>query len=85
MKILLIQPPFNPNLIGGGVLYMNEPLALETIAGAVSEHEVNILDMRIDPGLENTLNSFNRPLTLVVSTFNRIPDNFTNRITILKG
>lgn len=60
MKILLIQPPFNPNLIGGGVLYMNEPLALESIGAAVAgQHDVRILDMRVEPDLESVLKDFN--------------------------
>lgn len=35
-----------------------EPLALELIAAAVPEHEVKILDLRIDPTLDSTLASF---------------------------
>ena len=58
MKILLIQPPFNSNLIGGGILYMNEPLALEAIGAVVPEHKVKLLDMRVDQNLEHELSNF---------------------------
>jgi len=46
LKILLIQPPLNPHLIGVGSAYLTEPLALEIIAASVADHEVRILDMR---------------------------------------
>ncbi|OGS21132.1 MAG: hypothetical protein A3J83_00740 [Elusimicrobia bacterium RIFOXYA2_FULL_40_6] len=53
MRILLVQPPLNPNIIGAGTMYLLEPLALESIAASIpEEHTVEILDLR----LENTLN-----------------------------
>ncbi|MBU2567240.1 MAG: B12-binding domain-containing radical SAM protein [Elusimicrobia bacterium] len=58
MKILLIQPPLNRNLIGSGVMYLSEPLALEVVAASVPEHAVRIIDMRLDPGLQKCLNEF---------------------------
>lgn len=58
MKILLIQPPFNSNLIGGGILYMNEPLALEAIGAVVPDHEVRLLDMRVNTDLDQELSNF---------------------------
>ncbi|OGS44128.1 MAG: hypothetical protein A2539_00965 [Elusimicrobia bacterium RIFOXYD2_FULL_34_15] len=59
MKILLIQPPLNPNIIGAGIAYLTEPLALEIIASSVPEHNVNIIDMRIDNNLEQELKNIN--------------------------
>ncbi|MBN1383678.1 MAG: radical SAM protein [Elusimicrobia bacterium] len=59
MKILLIQPPLNPNIIGAGIGYLTEPLALEIIAASIPHHTVEILDMRIEPDLEKKLHSFN--------------------------
>ena len=44
MRILLIKPPFNRNLI---TVRRGEPLALEYLAAAVMEHKVDILDMII--------------------------------------
>lgn len=45
MKILLIKPPLNSNLLAPT---RGEPLELEYLASAVKEHKVEILDMRID-------------------------------------
>ncbi|HCJ66170.1 MAG TPA: B12-binding domain-containing radical SAM protein, partial [Elusimicrobia bacterium] len=58
MRVLLVQPPLNSNIIGAGLLYLQEPLALETLAASIPHHEVKILDMRIEPNLEEELNSF---------------------------
>ncbi len=45
MKILLVKPPLNRNIIApsGG-----EPLELEYLAASVKQHDVDILDMRVD-------------------------------------
>ena len=55
MKILLIKPPLNRHLVApsGG-----EPLELEYLAAAVREHDVEILDMRVDRRLAKKLESF---------------------------
>lgn len=55
MKILLIKPPLNRRLIApsGG-----EPLELEYLAAAVKEHDVEILDMRIDRRFVQKLEAF---------------------------
>ena len=58
MRILLIQPPLNPNLIGSGIINMAEPLALETVGAAIVNEDVKILDMRIENSLEETLEKF---------------------------
>lgn len=58
MKILLIQPRSSDLMVGFTLMVRPEPLALEIIAAAVPEHEVRILDMRIDPALQETLASF---------------------------
>jgi radical SAM superfamily enzyme YgiQ (UPF0313 family) len=55
MNILLIKPPFNPNLITKSIY---EPLELEYLAAAVNEHRVKILDMRLDKNLMRTLHAF---------------------------
>jgi radical SAM superfamily enzyme YgiQ (UPF0313 family) len=53
MKVLLVRPPHpNPNLAGP---YANEPLSLETIAGAAAGHDVHVLDMQFDPDLRGTI------------------------------
>lgn len=58
MKILLVQPPNYSNNIVTGVAALNEPLALETVAGCIKDYEVEILDMRLNPALEEKLKSF---------------------------
>jgi hypothetical protein len=56
VKILLVQPsPFEPGRLGlENVLWLSEPVALTSLAGMVPEHEVRILDMRLEP--EGVLN-----------------------------
>ena len=59
MKILLIEPPKPPSSIGGDDVFLFEPLALEYLAAGVSyEHEVRILDLRLDNGLQRALADF---------------------------
>jgi hopanoid C-3 methylase len=58
MRILLVQPDSNRTCIGFKRLARPEPLALETVAGSVPDHELRILDMRADPDLERTLREF---------------------------
>lgn len=55
LKILLVQPaPFEPGRIGlENVIWLSEPVALTSIAAAVTpEHEVKILDMRLEEDTE---------------------------------
>ena len=56
MRILLVQPaPFEPGRLGlENSLWLSEPVALTSIAAMVPDHEVRILDLRIDPDI--TLN-----------------------------
>src|SRR5262245_56126611 len=55
MRILLVQPsPFEEGRLGlENVVWLSEPVALTAVAGAVPGHEVQILDLRLEP--ENTL------------------------------
>lgn len=55
MRILLIKPPINPNTFS---MIIEEPLELEYLAASVSEHDVAILDMRIDRNLHRKLDTF---------------------------
>lgn len=55
MNILLIKPPFNPNLISKSIY---EPLELEYLAATVSEHRIKILDMRLVKNLMRSLRAF---------------------------
>jgi hopanoid C-3 methylase len=55
MKILLVKPPINPNLL---TLSIYEPLELEYLAASVKGPDVRILDMRIDRNLHKELLDF---------------------------
>lgn len=50
MKILLVMPaPFEPGRLGlENVIWMSEPVALTSIAAMLPEHDVRILDMRLE-------------------------------------
>ncbi|MGE5295944.1 MAG: B12-binding domain-containing radical SAM protein [Solirubrobacterales bacterium] len=57
MRILLVQPGL-PEGVGFRLVASPEPLHLEMIAATVPEHDVRILDMRLDRDLESTLRDF---------------------------
>lgn len=80
MKVLLIQPPLNPNIIGAGIAYLTEPLALEVIAASIPNHETEILDMRLELNLEQELISFH-PQVVGVTGYTT---DVYNNINILK-
>jgi len=56
MRVLLVRPPHHSPLLGGYLT--TEPLALETVAAGIQDHEVRLLDMQVEPQLEPTLRSF---------------------------
>ena len=63
MRIMLIQPPKSPVTIGGEDVFLYEPLALEYVAaGVVQDHDVRILDIRVDEDLSNVLWEFQTQL-----------------------
>jgi hopanoid C-3 methylase len=55
MRILLVKPPLNKNLLVPG---NDEPLELEYVAAAAGGHDVEIFDMRIDRNLWKKLGRF---------------------------
>ncbi|MCX7921243.1 MAG: cobalamin-dependent protein [Clostridia bacterium] len=58
MRILLVNPPYPEKSVGFKGLITVEPLALEYLGAAVSDHEVEILDMVIEPDLIKKMESF---------------------------
>jgi radical SAM superfamily enzyme YgiQ (UPF0313 family) len=59
LKILLIQPPKPEKALGGEDFYIFEPLALEYLAaGVAGDHDVRILDMRLDQDLDCLLRDY---------------------------
>ena len=59
MKILLVQPAKPKKALGGEDFSIFEPLALEYLAaGVAGDHDVRILDMRLDPDLDAALQNY---------------------------
>jgi radical SAM superfamily enzyme YgiQ (UPF0313 family) len=59
MRILLIEPSKAPATIGGEDVFVYEPLALEYVAaGVAGDHDVRILDLRLEKNLEGVLGRF---------------------------
>jgi radical SAM superfamily enzyme YgiQ (UPF0313 family) len=59
VKVLLIEPPVSPFDVPTKVFALPPPYHLEVLAGRlVGDHDVNILDMRIDEDLEAKLSRF---------------------------
>ena len=59
MKILLVQPPKPEKAVGGEDFSIFEPLALEYLAaGIAGNHDIRILDMRLDPDLDSLLREY---------------------------
>ncbi|MBI4300986.1 MAG: cobalamin B12-binding domain-containing protein [Chloroflexi bacterium] len=73
MRILFIQPNVSENMVGFTSLVRPEPLALEMVAASVPEHEVKILDLRVDPSLEATLASFRPDLVGLTGYTTAVP------------
>lgn len=71
MRILLVQPAtFEPGRLGlENSLWLSEPVALTSLAAMVPEHEVHILDMRLEPDvvLNRTLLEFRPQLVATTS------------------
>jgi radical SAM superfamily enzyme YgiQ (UPF0313 family) len=59
MNILLIEPAKPALSIGGDDVFLYEPLALEYLAAGIpEEHDVRILDLRLDNNLQTILHDF---------------------------
>ena len=84
MKILLVQPaPFEPGRLGlENVVWFPEPVALTQLAAMLPDHEVRILDMRLeeDVVLNSTLMEFEPDLvgTTSMTTDTSLLRNFAS-------
>ena len=58
MRILLVQPDYLIEGFGFRLVAMPEPLHLEILAAAIGDHDIRILDMRIDTDLARALAEF---------------------------
>lgn len=66
MRILLIESAKPDVSLAGEDVFIYEPLGLEYVAaGVLDEHEVRILDMRLDKNLESVLADFHRQLAFM--------------------
>lgn len=78
MRILLIEPSKPAASIGGEDVFLYEPLALEYVAAGVrGEHEVRILDHRLDKNLDGMLADF-RPEIVGITAY-------TVHVNVAKG
>jgi radical SAM superfamily enzyme YgiQ (UPF0313 family) len=73
MKVLLVQPEDPSSLVGFTRLACAEPLALEILAATIPDHEVKILDLRVDPHLRETLQDFAPDLVGVTGYTTNVP------------
>ncbi|MCK5272387.1 MAG: radical SAM protein [Sedimentisphaerales bacterium] len=67
MRILLVQPDYFDKNIGFRLLALPEPLHLEMVAAAVPDHDVRILDMRLDGNLDAALRKFQPEMVAVTA------------------
>ncbi|OGW38822.1 MAG: hypothetical protein A2Y97_07150 [Nitrospirae bacterium RBG_13_39_12] len=69
MKILLVQPAKPEKALGGEDFAIYEPLALEYLAAGVSgDHDVRIIDMRIDHDIASHLHEY-RPNVVGITSY----------------
>lgn len=67
MRILFVQPNFKSSIGGFRLAAMPEPLGLEMVAATVNEHDLKLLDMRLDGDLDGALRSFEPDLVAVTA------------------
>jgi len=66
MRILLVQPLLS-QAIGFRTVALPEPLHLEMVAATVPEHDIRILDMRLDDDLDAMLEQFGPEMVAVTA------------------
>lgn len=76
MRILLVQPRGSASLVGFNRLARPEPLALEILASSLPNHDVRILDLRVEDApdaLQNELVAFQPRLVGVTGYTTDVP------------
>ncbi|MBI2901919.1 MAG: cobalamin B12-binding domain-containing protein [Planctomycetes bacterium] len=58
MKVLFVKPRLDSTTLGGLDYSLCEPLEFESLAAALPDHDVEILDLRFDPRLEERVRRF---------------------------
>ncbi len=78
MKILLIEPAKAPITLGGEDFTIYEPLALEYVAaGVAGDHDVKILDLRLEDNLSGVLQEFSPDIVGITA--------YTAHVNTVKG
>jgi hopanoid C-3 methylase len=95
VRILLVHPECQSSRIGFRLAAMPEPLALEILASSVPDHDVRILDMRLDADLKTSLESFQPDVVCVTAlttevyaaqdVFRRVKDFSDEIFTVVGG
>jgi len=96
MKVLLIEPPVSPFDVPTKIFAMPPPYHLEILAGRlVGNHDVHILDMRIDEDLDSEFTVFSPDIVgcscvaanshLVKQLLRKIKELSPNTITLVGG
>ena len=67
MRILLVHPECQTQGVGFRLAAMPEPLGLEMVAATVPDHDVRILDMRVDDRLPYAMEQFSPDLVAVTA------------------
>ncbi len=68
MKVLLVYPDTSPESVIPRKLINIEPLGLEYLAGAIPEHEVEILDMKMENSWERKIEEFQPDVVGITGT-----------------
>lgn len=58
MKILFVEPPYELFSFNSGTIALFEPLGLETVAAAVPEHDLRLVDLRVEKNEKRALDGF---------------------------
>ncbi|MHB9091891.1 MAG: B12-binding domain-containing radical SAM protein, partial [Chloroflexota bacterium] len=77
MRVLLVQPKWSLSLVGFNRLARPEPLALEVLKASLPNHEVVILDLRVDErpnALTETMASFKPQVVGVTGYTTDVPN-----------
>jgi radical SAM superfamily enzyme YgiQ (UPF0313 family) len=96
MKVLLIEPPVSPFDVPTKVFAMPPPYHLEVLAGRlIGNHDVHILDMRIDEDLDTEITKFRPDIVgcscvtanshLAKQVFRRVKTFSPEMITVVGG
>lgn len=67
LRILFVQPDCNAKGIGYRLTALTEPLALEMLAATVPDHEVRIIDMRLESGLADVFAQYSPDIVAVTA------------------